>query len=243
MELINRGAEPDLATVRLDARKAFQIMISGGVAVLPLSVSYAIFANTAHGVERIYKLKNRPQTKPNGVIGNWDIFSDVFQTESRDRDLVRCLTLDNDLPLSVVAPFNPHHDWLRTVEFGALRRSTKALTMDLLMHAGPLHDELARMSLESAKPLMGSSANLSGSGSKFRLEDVQESLRQGCDLVLDYGTSRYINAMQMGSTIIELPGWKILRWGGCFEEQARLVLKHFGVSLEPRPNSGPWTLV
>ena len=51
MELINRGAEPDLATVRLDARKAFQIMISGGVAVLPLSVSYAIFANTAHGVD------------------------------------------------------------------------------------------------------------------------------------------------------------------------------------------------
>jgi hypothetical protein len=49
--------------------------------------------------------------------------------------------------------------------------------------------------------------------------------------------------MQMGSTIIELPGWKILRWGGCFEEQARLVLKHFGVSLEPRPDSGPWTLV
>ena len=107
MELINRGAEPDPATVGLDARKAFQIMISGGVAVLPLSVSYAIFANTAHGVERIYKLKNRPQTKPNGVIGNWDIFSDVFQTESRDRDLVRCLTLDNDLPLSIVAPFNP----------------------------------------------------------------------------------------------------------------------------------------
>ena len=67
MELINRGAEPDPATVGLDARKAFQIMISGGVAVLPLSVSYAIFANTAHGVERIYKLKNRPQTKPNPI--------------------------------------------------------------------------------------------------------------------------------------------------------------------------------
>jgi tRNA A37 threonylcarbamoyladenosine synthetase subunit TsaC/SUA5/YrdC len=234
MELINRGAEPDSVTVGLDAKKAFQIMISGGVAVLPLSVSYAIFAHTAHGVERIYALKNRPQTKPNGVIGNWDIFSEVFETESRDRDLVRCLTLDNDLPLSVVAPFNPHHDWLRTVEFGALRRSTKALTM---------HDELARMSLESAKPLMGSSANLSGSGSKFQLEDVQESLRQGCDLVLDYGTSRYSNAMQMGSTIIELPTWKILRWGGCFEAQALLVQKHFGVSLPPRPTTGPWTLV
>ena len=27
------------------------------------------------------------------------------------------------------------------------------------------------------------------------------------------------------------------------EEQARLVHKHFGVELPPRPSSGPWTLV
>ena len=243
MELIDRGAEPGLDVIRADARKAFQVMVSGGVAVLPLSVSYAIFAHTASGVERIYALKQRPQTKPNGVIGNRDIFREVFDVTQRDHDLVNCITRDHDLPLSVIAPFNLHHDWLRTVEFGALRRSTKAMTMDLLLHAGPLHDELARMSLECAKPLMGSSANLSSSGSKFRLEDVQEPLRQGCDLVLGYGTSPYINAHQMGSTIIELPTWKVLRWGGCFEAQAKLVQKHFGVELPPRPDSGPWTLV
>jgi tRNA A37 threonylcarbamoyladenosine synthetase subunit TsaC/SUA5/YrdC len=243
MELIDRGAEPDLDTQLRDARHAFDVMLAGGVTVLPLSVSYAIFAHTASGVERIYTLKNRPQSKPNGVIGNWAIFSEVFQVAERDRDLVRCLTVDHDLPLSIVGPFNPHHDWLRTVEFGALRRSTKALTMDLLMNAGPLHNELARLSLEGGKPLMGSSANLSSSGSKFRLEDVQDSLKQGCDLVLGYGTSPYDNPLGMGSTIIELPTWKVLRWGGCFEEQAQLVQRHFGVTLEPRPQSGPWTLV
>lgn len=243
MELIDRGAEPTPDIQREDARHAFRVMVSGGVAVLPLSVSYAIFAHTALGVERIYQLKQRPQTKPNGVIGNWDIFTQVFEVSPRDRDLVDCITRDHDLPLSVVAPFNPHHDWLRTVEYGALRRSTKGFTMDLLMNAGPLHNELARMSLEAAKPLMGSSANVSGSGSKFRLDDVQDSLRQGCDLVLGYGVSPYANEMQMGSTILELPGWRVLRWGGCFEAQARLVEKHFGVVLPPRPASGPWTLV
>lgn len=243
MELIDRGAEPAMEVQLQDACHAFQVMVSGGVAVLPLSVSYAIFAHTALGVERIYQLKQRPQTKPNGVIGNWDIFTGVFEVTQRDRDLVDCITRDHNLPLSVIAPFNPNHDWLRTVEYGALRRSTKGPTMDLLMNAGPLHNELARMSLEGAKPLMGSSANLSSSGSKFRLEDVQDPLKQGCDLVLGYGTSPYVNDMQMGSTIIELPSWKVMRWGGCFEAQARLVEKHFGVCLPSRPKSGPWTLV
>jgi hypothetical protein len=47
----------------------------------------------------------------------------------------------------------------------------------------------------------------------------------------------------MGSTIIELPSWRVLRWGGLFEQQAQLVKKHFGVELPPRPTSGSWTLV
>lgn len=243
MELIDRGAEPDSVTIAQDARTAFQVMVSGGVAVLPLSVSYAIFAHTASGVERTYQLKQRAQTKPNGVIGNWDIFSGVLQVTQRDRDLVRCITLDHNLPLSVIAPFDPHHDWLRTVQFGALRRATKGNTMDLLMNAGALHNHLARMSWDSATPLMGSSANLSLTGSKFTLEGVQDSLKDGCDLVLGYGASQYANRWDIGSTIIELPSWRVLRWGGCFDEQAVLVQKHFGVALPPRPASGPLSLV
>jgi tRNA A37 threonylcarbamoyladenosine synthetase subunit TsaC/SUA5/YrdC len=243
MPTIDRGQEPSTEVQQADARLAFDTMVSGGVAVLPLSVSYAIFAHTAEGVERIYHLKQRPMTKPNGVIGNWDIFREVFEVTDRDRDLVRCLTLDHDLPLSVVAPFNPHHDWLRTVQYGALRRSTKGHTMDLLMNAGPLHNALADLSLAHGKPLMGSSANVSNSGSKFKLEDVQDDLKAGCELVLGYGTSRYINDYGMGSTIVELPSWRILRWGGCFEAQAKIVEREFGVQWPQRPADGKWSLV
>ncbi len=243
MKLIDRGHEPDLAQQEADAQLAFDCMTNGGVSVLPLSVSYAIFAHTAEGVERIYKLKQRPMTKPNGVIGSWDIFREVFNVGKRELDLVRCLTIDHNLPLSVVAPFNPAHDWLKTVQHGALRLATKVQTMDLLMNAGPLHNALAKMSLEQSKPLMGSSANVSSSGSKFKLEDVQTELKEGCDLVLGYGTSRYDNEFGMGSTIVDLPSWKILRWGGCFEAQAKIVEKEFGVSWPERPREGSWTLV
>src|SRR5213083_2713852 len=136
MELIDRGEVPALDVVRADATRAFRYMKSGGVSVLPLDVSYAIFAATARGVERIFELKNRKPTKPNGIVGNWDIFSNVLKTAPRDKDLVRCLTQYHDLPLSVIAPYTVEHDWLRTVEFGAIRRATKEGTMDLLLNAG-----------------------------------------------------------------------------------------------------------
>ncbi|KQP44652.1 Sua5/YciO/YrdC/YwlC family protein [Pseudorhodoferax sp. Leaf274] len=243
MEVIDRQSPPPPDVVRADARKAFKLMKGGGVTVLPLDVSYAIFGHTARAVERIYALKKRPATKPNGVLGNWDIFSEVLQTTERDRDLVRCITQDHDLPLSVVAPFRAEHDWLQTTEFGALRRSSKAGTMDLLMNAGAIQEELARLSFDACTPLFGSSANVSLSGSKFEMQDVEAEVQAGCELVLGYGRSRYANAWLIGSTIIELPSWRVLRFGGLYEQQAQLVRKHFGVELPPRPVEGSMSLV
>lgn len=243
MQVINRESSPCPDVVRSDARHAFRLMKSGGVAVLPLDVSYAIFGHTARAVERMYALKKRPSTKPNGVLGNWDIFNEVLVTTERDRDLVSCITQDYDLPLSVVAPFRADHDWLQTTEFGAVRRSTKSGTMDLLINAGAIQHELARLSFESCTPLFGSSANVSLSGSKFEMQDVEPEVQSGCDLVLGYGRSRYANRWLIGSTILELPSWRVLRFGGLYEEQARLVKKHFDVELPPRPLEGSMSLV
>lgn len=243
MPVIDRKSPPPPDVVRADAQHAFRVMKAGGVAVLPLDVSYAIFGHTARAVERVYALKKRPSTKPNGVLGNWDIFSEVLETTQRDRDLVACITQDHDLPLSVVAPFRADHDWLQTTEYGALRRSTKQGTMDLLLNAGVIQQELARLSFESCTPLFGSSANVSLSGSKFEMQDVEAEVQAGCDLVLGYGPSRYANRWLIGSTIIELPTWKVLRFGGLYEEQARIVKKQFGVELPPRPVEGSMSLV
>ena len=243
MQLIDRGQEPSLEVVREDARTAFRILKDGGVAVLPFTVSYAIFGHSARAVERVYELKNRKPTKPNGVIGNWDILTNALHTTQRDRDLVNCIVGDYGLPLSVVAPFDREHPWIQSCQFGALRRSTKGDTMDLLLNAGALHNELARLSWECSLPLFGSSANKSLSGSKFDLQDVEDDLKAGCDLVIGYGRSKYANDWRIGSTIIELPSWKVLRFGGCYEQQAQIIRRHFAHELPPRPTEGSMSLV
>ena len=42
------------------------------------------------------------------------------------------------------------------------------------------------------------------------LAEVQDALKNGCEIVLDYRTSPYANPHGIGSTIIELPGWLVL---------------------------------
>ena len=84
-----------------------------------------------------------------------------------------------------------------------------------------------------------------GAPAELRLEQGSFTIgsSKGCDIVIGYGRSKYANPWLIGSTIIELPSWKILRFGGCYEQQVEIVRKHFGVELPPRPTEGKMSLV
>jgi len=67
-------------------------------------------------------------------------------------------------------------------------------------------------------PIIGSSANRSLSGSKYRLADVEQEILAGADLVIDGGATRYSHPGGMGSTIVELPSYRVLRRGILLDE-------------------------
>lgn len=243
MKLIGTGHVPEGQALQDEARQIFNTMKAGGVAIMPFDVSYAIFAHTARAVERIYEIKNRSQAKPNGVLGNWQIFNELLQPSEGDRDIVDCIINDNNLPMSVVGPYRADHDFIATTQFGALRRSTKGPTMDLLMNAGALHGELARMSLDSCTPLMGSSANRSLTGNKFELHDIEPEVLAQTDINVDHGRCKYANPWLVGSTILELGTRRVLRFGTCYEEIQKILNAKFKLDLPNRPTSGSMSLV
>lgn len=240
---IIRKEVPDEQTLKQDARKIFSILKAGGVGIMPFDVSYAIFAHTARGVERIYELKRRSTAKPNGVIGSWDLFKEIMHFEPQSRDIVKCITVDHNLPMSVVGPYKTDHDFFQTTQFGALRRSTKGETVDLFMNAGALHSELARLSLDGSTPLMGSSANLSLQGNKFVFDDIESELLDNVDIAVDYGRCKYANPYFVGSTILELGTHRVLRYGCCYEDIQKILNKEFQLELPDRPLTGSMSLV
>lgn len=217
--------------VQDDAEKVFKVLQHGGVAIIPLDVAYAIFGHSAESIRRIYAAKGRSFTKPNGTLANLEIFHEVHIVGDREKEIVRAITADHGLPLSVVAPFRADHPFFKDLDPFVLERSTRAGTLDILLNAGELHDRLAEMSIRQMFPIVGSSANISLAGSKFRLQDVEAPILKAADITIDHELSKYHNPQGVSSTIIDLRDFTVVRQGVCFNQIADIINRSFGIEL------------
>ncbi len=218
-----------------DAERVFTVLERGGIAIVPLDVAYAIFGGTGSAIRRIFEAKGRSFTKPNGMLADFQLFTELHLVGERERAIVHAVTEEYGLPLSIVAPFRQDHPIFSSVDAFAMERSTKIGTLDLLLNAGPLHRELARLSREHGRPVLGSSANRSLSGSKFRLEEVDADVRKVADIEIDYGLCRYANPQAISSTIIDLKTFDVHRYGVCFDQISDVLKRYFDISLAPAP--------
>lgn len=218
-----------------DAQRVIAALKAGQVAILPHDVSYGIWGHGVPTIEEIYRVKGRALTKTSGNIGSYDLFKEVHIVEPKVDTVVSALMHDYDLPFTVVAPFRADHPFYRGVERRSIELSTKTGTLALLLNAGPLHRELARLSLEQDFPIFGSSANKSLAGSKFRLQDVEPEVRAIAGIEVDYGLCRYHNPHAISSTIIDFANWKVLRYGVAYEQIRDILVRHFSIDLGPIP--------
>ena len=215
-----------------DAGRIFETVRAGGVAIFPVSVGYAIVGHETESVQRMYRAKERPFSKPCGNFCDWQLFVEAIRVPDRARDVVSAVIHDHDLPFSIVAPFDATHPVIRSLPPFALRNATLAGTMDMLLNAGPLHDEIARLARENAYAVIGSSANRSGTGSKFRFEHIEAQVTAAADLAIDYGLTPFHNDRGLGSTIVDLVSWQTVRVGAAWDDICRILLEGFDIDLK-----------
>jgi len=217
-----------------DARRAFDVIKRGGVAIWPNDVGYGMVGGTTAALKTIFDTKRRGSHKRNAMLGDAITQREVHVLDRRSQDMIESLTLDYNLPLGIIAPCNPNHPLLRKIDPELLEASTANGTLGMLLNAGPIYAELTRMSREEAQPIFGSSANLSGTGPKFRVEDIQPELLAAADIVLDYGLRKY-HYYQRSATIIRFPAVEVVRIGTCYELIADALRREFGVDLPADP--------
>lgn len=227
----------DTVTLMADADRVLDCLYDGGVGLVPLDVAYAIIGARASAMRRIFRAKARSLEKPSGMFGHWTLSRRVHRLPAATHEVIEGMSKDVGLPFSVVAPFDAEDALFAHVDPFVLQSSSKAGTLDMLLNAGPLHNALALRGAERGHPVFGSSANLSLTGSKYRLSDIDAPVRQAADIALDYGISKYANAQGRSSTIIDFTDFTVIRIGVAFDALQEAFRTRFNIALSITPET------
>lgn len=221
--------------VKADARRALDVALGGGVAIMPSDLGYGILGASTDALSRIFRAKQRGAHKRNGIVGGRNLSLELQVLGSRAREMIDTITLDFGLPVGVIAPYRADHPFISQLQAnGLLLPSSVSGTIATLVNAGTFADALADLSLEAGVPLLGSSANLTGTGSKYRLEDIQPEVRSIVDLQIDYGLLKYHDSKR-SSTMIDFDTMRVVRVGIGYDVIRDSMARFFGVELPPDP--------
>ncbi len=217
-----------------DTARAFDVLQKGGTAILPMDVGYSLIGGSLQALKKIFETKKRAPSKLNAMLGNDDLHAALHKVSTRGQEIYEAICKDYDLPLGLIAPCNLDHPLFDTLDRDTYERSTKGDTLLMLMNSGRFHTEITRLSFEKGHLLFGSSANLTLTGTRFRVEDMQPEITGIADIVIDYGLMKY-HSYAASSTLLDVENCTIHRYGVCYENIADILRRHFKVDLPPKP--------
>jgi tRNA A37 threonylcarbamoyladenosine synthetase subunit TsaC/SUA5/YrdC len=224
-----------LFDVARDARQAFDVLRRGGTAIVPHTIGYAALGGSGAALRRIFSAKRRGASKRNAMVANQSVQGEVHRLSARGRDIVRAIVEDYDLPLGAIAPCRLDHPMLAQLDAQTVEDSTHNSTVAILLNAGRFHAELTRLSEDAVFPLFGSSANLSLSGTKFKVEDIEPEIRGVADIIIDHGLQPF-HLYRASSTLLNVETLEVVRFGSCYADIAYILRRHFGIELPAPPN-------
>ena len=221
---------------RADARRVYETLFKGGIGIIPTDVGYVILGVTGEAIWKIFRVKRRKPEKLNAMCGCMEMHRNLHLLDEGARAVVSAIVGDANLPMGTVAPGRLDHPALASLDKDVLDQTTDGGTIAMLLNAGPLLDELARIAFADDRLVIGSSANISLRGVKFRADDIEPEVLDAADIVIDYGLSRW-NRYGRSSTMIEVSRMKVVRYGSCFDLIDDLLRRRFDISLPPDPSS------
>ena len=220
---------------RDDATRVYETLVAGGIGIIPTDVGYVILGVAREAIWKIFEVKRRKPDKLNAMCGCLEMHRDLHVLDDDRRAVVSAIVGDANLPMGTVAPGQLDHPALASLDRDVLDQTTDEGTVAMLLNAGSLLDELARIAFADNRLVIGSSANISLRGVKFRADDIEPEIREAADIVIDYGLSRW-NRYGKSSTMIDVGRMRVVRYGSCFDLIDDLLRRRFGIALPPDPS-------
>ncbi|KAI1391659.1 uncharacterized protein F4822DRAFT_397405 [Hypoxylon trugodes] len=173
--------------VQADALRVFEVLKTGGIAICPADVGYAVMATHAKSLEKIFLTKQRGAHKRHAGIGSYAIHKEVHIMDPVHQEIVDHLSQDLDIPVGVIARYRRDHPVVKNIDPVTMEACDVNGSLSLLVNAGAFQDALTSLTFAEHIPLLGSSANVSGTGTKYQVEDINKELIDIADIVIDYG--------------------------------------------------------
>lgn len=154
-------AGPD---IKKDAKRVFEVLKAGGTAIVPASAGYTIMSDNSKSLKRIFMTKKRGAHKRHGMSGSYALHKRLHVIDQKHADTVHTLTQTFGLTLGVVAKVNDSDPIVQNLDEDTLEAASNEETMAMLIGAGTLHDEITNLTAAENMLILGSSANLTGTG-------------------------------------------------------------------------------
>ncbi|RAL02826.1 L-threonylcarbamoyladenylate synthase [Aspergillus ibericus CBS 121593] len=217
-----------------DAQRVFQVLQAGGIVIGPTEVGYGLLASSVEAIEKAFAAKQRRPGHVQGLIGSYELHHELHVLEPDRFEMTRVLTEDFDMGLGIVAPYDPDHPILAKFTPHTLSNAVKDGKIAMFVGGGSLLREICRLNYEAGQVMVGSSANLTGRGQKFRVEDIEDEIKEVADLIVDYGLQRY-HVYGRPSIVIDFEEMKVLRMGSCYELFRERMRRFWEVELPEDP--------
>jgi tRNA A37 threonylcarbamoyladenosine synthetase subunit TsaC/SUA5/YrdC len=222
VKVITADGRVDSARSRDAADRVVDVIVKGGLALVPFGVAYAFLTGSRSPLSRIYELKLRPPKKACPILVSWDDFVEAADAAPTEIDRIRRI-VDADLPVGVLVKPKWDSAMVRSIPKDCLELLTTNGKLGLFMNMGGMSGELLAAGTRAGVRLFGSSANISGMGNSFSLEDVPVSIVSAMDILCDAGTCTFANPDRLPSSIVDLETGQLSRRGILHEEIGRLL--------------------
>lgn len=169
-----------------DIKKACEVLQAGGIILYPTDTIWGIGCDATNeaAVQRIYQLKQRADNKAMLVLVDNEVKLETYVSEVPD--IAWELINVADKPLTLIYP------------------QARNLAPNLLAEDGSVgirvtREEFSRRLCQTfRKPLVSTSANVSGELSPARFDEVSETIRSGVDYIVKWRQDDYTKAQPSG---------------------------------------------
>jgi len=135
----------------------------------------------------------------------------------KHHEMIRVWNQELDMPIGVIGSYKQDHAMLTAVlDAETVTKHTLGGTLGMFIGGPLILREIVRLVMAKGRLVLGSSANITSSGQRFRVGDIEDEAKEAAGIIIDYGL-QWSHIYGIGTTNVDWEHLKAVRVESCYE--------------------------